>query len=76
MRNHASTLLLALLLVPAAAAEYYEGKPECPEDMFCTMTESAPEDGAAAAPAQGSPVGLATLATLGVLAGVLAVRRR
>ena len=70
-----SLTLVLLLLVPAASAEYYEGKPDCPPDMFCT--ESVSDGEAVAAPSGGGgAAGFLAVGTLGVLAAVLAVRRR
>lgn len=38
MRTLLFALFAALVVAPAAAAEYYEGKPECPPDEFCTTS--------------------------------------
>lgn len=35
-------MLCALMLAPATAAEWYEGKPDCPPDMFCTESIEDP----------------------------------
>ena len=49
------TLAAVLALAPFAAAEWYEGKPDCPPDMMCTtsapVTEGATTGGATGAPA-------------------------
>ncbi|HVL48895.1 MAG TPA: hypothetical protein VM889_10090 [Candidatus Thermoplasmatota archaeon] len=41
------TLILALVslltMAPLAAAEYYEGKPDCPPDRFCTTSAGSEE---------------------------------